>query len=279
MIGTRPGSGRYHAGSALRVGHSLLLERPLVVAVNAGETRGLNLARHTAMNTAGAGTGTAAIHTPYGAAFDATTTGAEWFLAFDSGNAGASTLRFPTTRCTIAVLRKCADTTLRTGAICGFVSNTANLRLGMLIPDSGGIATLDWGGTTGNNRLTVSSISKTTDWETWVGVMGTRGLALFRNGIRLGAKTTAVTRTATSAEFRLNGGMSSANGNGDVQTIALFLLVEQEWTPTQVLEWHAAPFSIFEHPPLFRSVPVPVAAGGASNGGALYHHFRNLGVY
>ncbi|HSE45289.1 MAG TPA: hypothetical protein VLA89_08155, partial [Gemmatimonadales bacterium] len=123
------------------------------------------------------------------------------------------------------------------------------------------------------------SYTKTTEEEAWVFVAGTRGMAMYRNGVRLGGTSTAVTRSAIAIEqFRLNGGASAADGTGDVQAIALVLVLEQEWTPTQAREWSTAPFSIFGYPPLRRRVPVPAAAG-TNNGAALYHHFRNLGVY
>ena len=225
------------------------------------------------------GSGHSFTHTRWGPAIDATTTSAEWVVPFDVNSASTTqAIRFPTTSCTIAALRRCADTTLRTGALCGFLSNTSNLRMGVLLPFTDGNATLDFGGTTGNNRLTVA-ITKTTEEEAWVFVMGRSGLAMYRNGVRLGAKSTAITRTASGSDYHINGGMSASAGQGDIQTISLFLMVEQEWTPTQAREWSTAPFSILEQPPLRRRVPVPVAAGGASNGGALYHHFRNLGVY
>ena len=277
MIGTRPGAHILQYGARLRVGHPLV-ERPVLCLVPHATLRMVDLVNGYKMIPSGSGH--SLTHTKWGPALDATTTSAEWVAPFDGTSASATqAIRFPTTSCTIAVLRRSADTTLRNGAICGFLSNTANLRMGAQLPDSSGNARLDFGGSTGNNTLSVAGVGKTTEEEAWVLVMGTRGLAIFRNGVRLGAKTTAITRTASSIDFHINGGMTSSAGFGDVQAIALFLMVEQEWTPSQARDWSTAPFSVLEHPPLQRWVPVPVAAGGASNGGALYHHFRNLGVY
>src|SRR6185295_8551042 len=101
--------------------------------------------------------------------------------------------RLPTNRCTIALLRRRSDTTIRDAAFCGS-DNGAGTRL-MLSTFTDNNIYWDFGGTAGANRISVTATGNiTTNLEAWVAVAGQRGSALYRNGLSLVAQATAITR-------------------------------------------------------------------------------------
>lgn len=176
--------------------------------------------------------------------------------------AEGTAVRLPTTMCTIALLRRRADTTIRDAAFCGS-SNAGNATRLMLSTFVDNNIYWDFGGVAGANRISVTTTGNiTTNLEAWVAVAGTRGSALYRNGLRLASQTTAITRTASTATMQVPGAANGSTGS-DPQEVYQFLLLEQEWTPTQVQEWTAAPESIFGAP---RRLIVQIPSSGTSAG-------------
>lgn len=165
---------------------------------------------------------------------------------FWTWGAEGTSIRLPTTMCTVAILRRRADTTIRDAAFFGAAMATAAQRMTLSTFTDNNIY-WDFGGVTGANRISVTATGNiTVNLEAWVAVAGVRGSAIYRNGLRLVAQTTAITRSVGTASLVVPGAASTA---GDPQEIYQFLLLEQEWTPTQVMEWTVAPWgSIFEGP-------------------------------
>ena len=186
------------------------------------------------------------------------------------GAEGGAGVRLPTNRCTVAMLRRRADTTDRDAAFFGS-SNAGNSTRLMLSTFADNTVKWDFGGVAGANRITATFAGNiTTNLEAWVAVAGVRGSALYRNGLRLAAQTTEITRTTSTAVMQVPGA-ANASTAGDPQEVYLFLLLEQEWTPTQVMEWTVAPWSIFQPPRRL----IGRRAATATGHGALLAGYRN----
>lgn len=172
----------------------------------------------------------------------------------------------PTGACSIVLLHRKTDTTLRASAAFGMAGTGADVnRLGCHLPYSDGSLYFDYGGTIdGTTRLAIAGLTWDTNWHTWVFVTdpasGGQGMRVYRDGMLVGSNTGTPTRTASgNVGFYLNfGNWASAN---DAAEFAYFAIYNRALRPNQVASVTADPFSPFRR----RSLPVPIrvqAAGG-----------------
>jgi hypothetical protein len=170
---------------------------------------------------------------------------------------------FPTglADCTIAMVIRHKDTTLRGGT--AFSDNAANTSNRLLVhaPFSDGNAYFDFGNfTLGSGRISGSWGGKTTNVETLVCVAGQgKGREIWRNGRRLANNTSAkaVLGNLSAVAFWLG----SPQG-GDSQEIYLFIAESREWSDAEIHGFAAQPWAkIFAPRRIF--VPVSAAPSGA----------------
>lgn len=112
----------------------------------------------------------------------------------------------------------------------------------------------DYGGASGVNRLTSSALTWT-EGQTYkiAFVAGARGSSIYRNGVQLATQTTAVSRTLGNS-FKVL--ISGSNTN-----ISYVALLNNEWLPSQVMEWMANPYAML-------SRRANIISGLAMNSGA-----------
>lgn len=193
-----------------------------------------------------------------------------WHYGAEGGAGG----RFPTHMCTAALLRQRADTSIRNAGMFGVASNTGSRLMFSTFTDNN--IYWDFGGTSSPNRISVTALSGniSTNLEAWVVVAGYRGSAIYRNGVRLAAQATAITRNTGNSNFELSG--TGPSTNGDPQQLFLFLLLDTEWTPTQVAEWTTEPFALLRSGRARRWPKAVVGGGGGAASGAAAYHRRRL---
>ena len=170
-------------------------------------------------------------------------------------------LTLPTTAVTVAVIRRKLDTTARASALFGTASAGATTRLGTHCPWSDGVVYWDFGGTSGANRISYTWAATTTV-ERFVFVAGTRGSAIYLDGISKASQATGITRSSASEQFFLNAGQGSVSSRQDIVEYVAFFLFDAEWTQDQARQWTAEPYC-FLQPIIRRRYFVP-AAGGAT---------------
>lgn len=178
-----------------------------------------------------------------------------------------SVASLPTTfqsACTIAMIRRKRDTTLR--ACSHFAVNDAGNRCQAHMPYSDSTVYWDYGGAGAPNRLT-SSYSVTTQLERWVFTGGPLGSAIYLNGTLQASQGTAITTSAAGA-FQVNG-WSGAGSTGDVVDLEFCGIWGRQWTDDDAREWFRAPYA-FLRPIVRRRYFVP-ASGGSPVGGAAAH--------
>lgn len=153
-----------------------------------------------------------------------------------------SPFHVPADRVTILMIRRKHDTTLRTGVHFGI--NSGAETCAAFCPFSDGNIYWDFG-SGASNRLTVSGLSWNTEVDRLGFVAGTGGMAAYRNGVKVGSQTTAVTRTSGTVAFNLNSG-------ADLVDMNFFAVLNAEWTPSQMLEWMANPYAMLYQPSMIR---------------------------
>lgn len=124
--------------------------------------------------------------------------------AAGNGGFGWATSEFVPTNGVTFMLRKFkTDATARTVGF-GVATSTDGERCGGFLPYSDGTVYWDFGGSTGNNRISKAGLTFKDDL--WHFVAGTRGMSITQNGIEVAVSGTAVTRTATTTNaFSLDG--------------------------------------------------------------------------
>lgn len=148
---------------------------------------------------------------------------------------------------TIAVLRRCRDTTARDTALFGY--GATNDRVLSNAPWSDGNLYWDFGNSNaGSGRISVA-YTKDTNWETLVFVAGpTKGREVWRRGAKIASNTAATaSRPSNSLPFRIGGVMSTSYS--DNTDVALLVTSNLEWTDAQIADWTANPWSVFKSPP------------------------------
>lgn len=162
--------------------------------------------------------------------------------------AGNSNDVLGTSSATIAVLRRCRDTTVRDNTLFGYNSSATD-RVLSHAPHSNGNLYWDFGNATdGSGRISVA-FAKDTNWETLVFVAGqTKGREVWRRGSKIASNTAAkASRPSNSTPFVLGGTVGTyASDNIDV---ALLVTSNLEWTDAQIADWTANPWSVFKSPP------------------------------
>lgn len=172
-------------------------------------------------------------------------------VAFDNVNdrfyintSGLPLANSMTTSFTVLMIRRKTDATLRNSAHWGS-SDVGNdtTRLAGYMPWSDGIVYLEFGGSSGNNQLSVSGLN-VAGMQKWAFTGGTKGLQIYLDGALKGSKSTAITRV-TSPDFSINGSVPSGHG-GDLQDVYFFAALDAEWTPSMIAEWTVDPWLMFE---------------------------------
>src|ERR1043165_8922918 len=173
---------------------------------------------------------------PQGAAYQFPTTSS--CLRFNS------TDNIPTAAATICIIRRKLDTTLRTAGLFGFQGGTTtSKKCGAAVPNSSGNVVFDFGGATGANRLTVTGLSFTTDVERWVFTAGPAGSAIWRDGIKVGSQSTAITRTSGGGAFNIGYGIESGSTSTDLQDVNFFQVNNVQWVDGLCQWWSAEPYA------------------------------------
>lgn len=128
---------------------------------------------------------------------------------------GDSSLFVPTTEVTIAFTYQKTDTTARDSAAFGIpdAGNVAR-RCNVSLPWQDNSIYWDFGGTSGNNRISTTSVSNLDKDNTFVFSAGPRGMEIWRNGfLVISASGVPSARSATTGTFRL---MASGVGASDL---------------------------------------------------------------
>lgn len=182
----------------------------------------------------------------------------QWIEDLCGASSYLRSLMIPTARITVLMIRNKTDTTLRTGNHFGISGGTTFCTA--LCPYTDSKIYWDFGGNTGDNRLTSSALTWTTDVDVLGFVAGARGMAIYRNGTQVAVKTPAVTRT--------DGGTFSLNGSSDKVDVNFFAILNAEWLPSQMLEWMANPYA------LLLDSSWPLVSSGSSSIGLMNRFFR-----
>jgi len=172
------------------------------------------------------------------------------------------------TTATIALLRKCADTTARNSTIFGYaVTLAGNIdRVLAHSPFSDGNLYLDFGNSTaGDGRVSVG-FTKSTAWETLVFVAGSRvGREVWRNGVRIvnDASANFSRVSVVNAPFYVGGTYYENPGSttSDVGDIALFVVASNEWTVTEIQAFNNNPWQVLRP----RRIYIPTATAAAAS--------------
>ena len=160
---------------------------------------------------------------------------------------------------TIAVLRRCRDTTNRASELFAYDGGGVNRCLSHA-PYSDGNIYWDFADSiAGSGRLS-AAYTKDTAWETLVFVAGqSKGREIWRRGIRIANNAAAkAIRSSSTLPFLLGAsGLSSDNVD-----VALFVVSPNEWTDAQIRQWSESPWQIFKRSD--SRIFVPVSVGGGS---------------
>lgn len=177
----------------------------------------------------------------------------------------------PTGQVTILFIRMKTSSGVHTNGL-GFTlvnSVSANYRCLTHLPFSDGTCYWDFGGSSaGTTRISVAGLSfSTTQPERWVFTAGPRGMAMWRNGVKLASQGTANTgrvKEPLLGDF----GINSGGGNGQATHVNFFQIVNVQWDDSLIRAWSANPYEHLidasSHPWSFVS-----ATGGALGGGPL----------
>lgn len=197
---------------------------------------------------------------------------AQGFVASLSNNNGRIQLAadgdnlFPNaSQTTIAILRRCRDTTARDATLAAYDGGGASDRVKIYAPYSDGNLYWDFGTSTlGVGRVSVA-FTKTTEWETLVFVAGGgKGREVWRNGTRIVSNTSATaSRSSTTAAYCI--GAYDASHNADAEDVALLAIASVAWSDAEIRAWSAAPYAQ-TFAPEARRIWVPVSAGGGASG-------------
>jgi hypothetical protein len=186
-----------------------------------------------------------------GMAFVSNALGAAYVVASqDSG------VVFPnTSECTVFMLRRHMDTTLRAATSFGFTITNSN-RIILSAPFSDGVCYWDYGSTDGTHRISASWGTKNTNVHALVFVAGAaKGREIWRNGIKL-AGSTSINAASTASST------ADVSIGGDLEENYLVGVVARAWSDSEIAEWSANPWGIFQEP---RRLWLPgVAAAGGS---------------
>jgi hypothetical protein len=190
------------------------------------------------------------------------------YFATPSGTPASS---WPTGDCTICVVRRKTDTTHRNSWLFGLAGGTAVNAIQARVPHSDGLVYWEYGGTSSPNQLTASGLTfSTSEPERWVFTAGAAGSAIYQNGIKVASQSTAITRTATAAIFRLNSRLAGSADNIDLNYFAMYAT---QWSDEMARWWSAEPYAAWSRP-AHPSALLALSGGGV----AVPSRFGLLGV-
>jgi hypothetical protein len=168
--------------------------------------------------------------------------------AYYATSSGTPATSWPTTNCTICVIRRKTDTTNRAASLFALVAASGTNYLQAQVPSSDGVVYWDFGGTSSPNRLTVSGLSfSTTEPERWIFTAGSQGSAIWQNGVKVASQSTAVTRTALAQVFRLGAAGAGTSDNMDLNYFAMYAT---QWSDELCRWWSAEPYAAFMGSPV-----------------------------
>jgi hypothetical protein len=147
----------------------------------------------------------------------------------------------PTTAMTIVAVRRKLDTTVRTGTLFNCRS-VAFADVDIYLPYSDGVVYWAFGGGSSPNQLGVSGLSFPTTRERWVFTAGPQGSAIWRNGVKVGSQSTAISRTATTNDLLINKAQFAAD-SGDLQELNFFSVFARQWSDDLCQWWSAEPYA------------------------------------
>jgi len=227
----------------LDTGHALIRNPVVCVPFTEGANDPKDLARpgYVAWRTqAGSGDGLATWGTNTdGPCGSAGATAHSWDLGSED-----ELLPLPTGACTVVVVRRKTDTSLRSSVVLGSGDSTAPSRLSLAAPASDGTVYFDYGGVTSPNRLTWTGYTPTANLEYWVFVAGPSGMAIYKDSATPKATSaTAVTRTVDPRTRVYINSDGTAAARGDLQQISLVMVLATEWSAADVGTWLAAPYA------------------------------------
>lgn len=155
---------------------------------------------------------------------------------------GLDTQIIPTDRITVLFIRRKTDATVRNVTLFGQSGSTASQRCGLHFPYGDGNIYFDFGGLSSPNRLTIGGQSWNTKPDMGAAVVGKQGMAVWRNGIKIGSSATVVTRSqGAGATLQINNGNSAL---GDLQEFYFFAVCKQEWSDEMIAWWMAEPYAM-----------------------------------
>lgn len=174
--------------------------------------------------------------------------------------------------CTILVLRRSRDTTLRDSTLFGYQASATD-RVLCHAPFTDGNLYFDYGNATSGSGRISATYAKSTSWEVVVLVAGpTRGREIWRNGVLLASNTSATASrpSNTTGGFRIGGwgpSPGATNASADNDDVALFCIAHAEWTPAAIRALSqvptVSPWKLFA-PASRRTVVQAVAGSGVS---------------
>lgn len=159
----------------------------------------------------------------------------------------------PADRVTILMIMRLPSATISNGQLSG-VGNGGTDVCKFFFPSWPNDLIFDFGGASGSNRLATTA-TFTTQVYYYAFVAGARGMAIYRNGVKLASQTTAVTRTL--------GGAFSLARSSDAAEFNFLAFLNAEWLPSQVAEWMADPYAMVRQTSRRRFLPGEVSAGAA----------------
>ena len=169
-----------------------------------------------------------------------------------------SNLTLPTNQITCLLIRRKKDTGLASAAGSFGLSSGGTSTFGAMLPYTNGQIFWD----VGTARLEVAFTPVTT-LETWVFVGGPLGMAIYREGVRLASSGTAVSRTVSTSQLRLNDNTGSGVSGGYLQETGFFSVLDAEWTADMAARWHAGTYAGL-HPIIRRRYFFFTPAAGAA---------------
>jgi len=139
---------------------------------------------------------------------------------------------FGTQNHTFIFLRSPDDTTSRASSAWGTDGGATNERFQSHMPFSDGTIYFDYGGASGNNRITWTGYTKVVgELEVWVFTAGSHGMEIWFNGDLKSSSGVAVSRSADTVDFIINGGAS----NGDEQTVYFPVLLHRVMPHAEII--------------------------------------------
>lgn len=154
------------------------------------------------------------------------------------------------------MIRRKTDLTLRTGVLFGDNSQHD----GCHFPFTDGNVYWDFGGASAPQRLTITGQSWNTSVDVCAFTAGGKGSAVYRNGIKIGSQSTALTSVLSSGVWLINSGNSGTN-DGDAQELYYAATCNVQWDEGMVKWWMAEPYAmLIPQAPLRRYFFVPTPA-------------------